>query len=84
MKENVRMDVRIMKHSKKSWAIVDGTPIVNVELFKYTDDMTVYQAQQDKVSVVFEEKEGGIIITFKKGSEVVSTMSMDEFITKMM
>lgn len=82
--KNVRMDVKVMKGSKKSWAVVDGAPVVNVELFKYTDDMTVYQAQQDKVSVVFEEKEGGIIITFKKGSEVVSTMSMDEFITKMM
>lgn len=78
------MDVKVMKNSKKSWAVVDGTPVVNVELFKYTDDMTVYQAQQDKISVIFEEKKGGIIITFKKGSEVVSTMSMDEFITKMM
>lgn len=78
------MDVKVMKNSKKSWAVVDGAPVVNVELFKYTDDMTVYQAQQDKISVIFEEKEGGIIITFKKGSEVVSTMSIDEFITKMM
>lgn len=78
------MDVKVMKNSKKSWVVVDGAPVVNVELFKYTGDMTVYQAQQDKISVVFEEKEGVIMITFKKGGEVVSTMSMDEFITKMM
>lgn len=78
-------DVNVLKHSGRSVFVDTDSKRVSVKLLSYEDNTTVYQANMDAVGVIFDKcDDGSVLVSISRGGQTVKSMSMDEFMEKML
>lgn len=83
-KENEIMNVRIQKHTKKSCFADDNVPKINIDLLKYNEDTTVFEANENKYILSFYQNGNKTFVSLKQGNNgdnvIVEDIPIDKLV----
>ena len=83
-KENEIMNVRIQKHTKKSCFADDNAQKINIDLLKYNEDTTVFEANENKYILSFYQNGNKTFVSLKQGNNgdnvIVEDIPIDKLV----